>query len=268
MDRQAAFRTLNLPENADQHNLLKRFQEHTADLRQRIGDAPAHLRPQFQEALQQAEEAYRVLAVSAASTDWLPAADRVNLPPPPMVNTGNFSSQATSAHAFQFSGGQAPAPLGLMQRAGQWFFIGMFAALAGMAFFGFKSCDAAKELENTRPLAAKTEKYQAIMKNGKFKVKNSGEKPFWIYNYKVSYIKGDSLVEYRPKAASSKLPFLMEPGRTVFEPTLMMGSNIIYNGEVLFYMMVVVNEENESQVFSGIWQNEEPLEINPTFGKQ
>ena len=265
MDRKSAFRTLNLPEDADQPTILKRFQEHAADLRQRIGNAPAHLRPQFQEALLQLEEAYRMLAINAASTDWLPASDRVSINTPPIAGTETSLNPTSQVPVFQFSGGQTTPPLGLMQRAGQWFFMGMVVALAGMSFFGFKSCEANKELEKARPLAEKTEKYQQIVKNGKFKVKNSGDKPFWIFNYKVFYIQSDSIVEYRPNATFSKSPFLMEPGKTVFEPTLMMGSKHIYDGEVLFYMIVVVNEDSESQVFSGIWQQDEALALNPTF---
>jgi hypothetical protein len=263
MDRNAAFRTLNLPENADQPTILKCFQERSADLRQRIGDAPAHLRSQFEEALRQAEEAYRVLALHAASTDWLPAADRVSVSSPPMANTGSSAASTASAPAFQFSGAQVAPPLGLMQRAGQWFFMGMVAALAGMVFFGLKSCEANKALAISKPKAEKVEKYEAILKNGKFKVKNISKKPFLILDYTVLYMKEDTLVRY--EMPNPKEPIRIEPGQTK-EFTKTEGTKHLYDGAVLFYALVVISIDSSNyNVIRDVCHDENGILLDPKF---
>ena len=263
MDRNAAFRTLNLPENADQPTILKCFQERSADLRQRIGDAPAHLRSQFEEALRQAEEAYRVLALHAASTDWLPAADRVSVSSPPMANTGSSAASTASAPAFQFSGAQVAPPLGLMQRAGQWFFMGMVAALAGMVFFGFKSCAANKALAISKPKAEKIEKYEAILKNGKFKLKNISKKPFLVLDYAVFYMKADTLVRYAKPIEEE--PIRIEPGQTN-EFTKTEGTKHLYDGAVLFYYIAVSPiDQSDVMAFKDVCHDENGIQLDPKF---
>lgn len=271
MDRQKALHILNLSEPAEHNVIQRQYNFITTDLRQRISDAPPHLRVDFEAALKEAEAAYMLLMGSVATDHWLPSAGRVVAPTITAPTPDIASPAAISPPAFQSSMTNQAARPEFLQRAGKWFFGGMIAALVLAVFFGIRSMNLQKELNKTKPLAESAEKMQKTMQNGKFKLKNaSTSTPFVVQQAKVYYIKDDSLtMAIVIKGSGDKPPVVVDPGDSFNAKEDMVGSHTVYDGEVLFYS-VILSDINQtiSKSYSGICQDDNGFKLDPKFENQ
>jgi negative regulator of sigma E activity len=226
MDKSEAIHILNIESDADLATIQRAYKEKTTDLRQRVSDAPSHLKPDFEARLQLIERAYQLLAVESMPRDWLPAAERVS------AGAGDKQSEVPgiAAPVFQAAKDQHQAS-DFWQKSAKWFFGGMILCLSLAAYFGIKANTLSQENKKLKPLAEKLTRVEKLTQQGKFIVTNSGNEPFSIYGGTAWYLKDTTLVSY---TKALETPVLLKPGAN-HDFKEFHGAEKTYNGDVLFW---------------------------------
>lgn len=142
---------LDIESDADLATIQRAYKEKTTDLRQRVSDAPSHLKPDFEARLQLIERAYQWLAVESMPRDWLPAAERVSV-----AGAGDkqIGSPALRRQFFKLPKTSIRLQI-FRQKSAKWFFGGMILCLSLAAYFGIKANTLSQENKKLKPLAGK-----------------------------------------------------------------------------------------------------------------
>lgn len=260
MNHQKALHVLNLSEPVTLVAVQRQYKIMTTDLRQRIMDAPPHLRTNFEATLKEIEAAYTLLVDNMATDQWLPSAEKVSAPTGHQAAEVSGRQTNTNAPVFQSVMVNQPSKPEFLQKTGKWFFAGMIAALVLAVFFGIRSMNLQKELNKVKPLAESAEKMKVHFKNGKFKITNLGPEPVWITNFSVYYVSGDSIAHYLPTQYTiPELPQLLEPGRSGYAPVDKYGTT--YDGEALFYIIKIENQDQTLSFMKDGICSEKPIEV-------
>jgi hypothetical protein len=256
MDKQMALQILQLDPNANFRDIEKKYRAESIDIRQRMSDAPSYLKPDFEEKLGQIDMAYQVLAIGFANSAWLPSAESVNAPNQQHIMNEHHPSTGLDKPFVPPPSTSVP-DMGFIKKNGNWFF-GLFVlCLALSTYFGIKASGLNKILNELQPKADKVDKTLRVLKNGKFKVKNEGNIPYRILGAKALYSRGDSVLVSFIKNFEPGKPYILEPGSRPFELTDYIGTDTVYNGDVLIWFLHLEDEEHPySYTRSGICQDE------------
>jgi hypothetical protein len=260
-ERQKALETLNLPADAQHEQVEAAYKVLALDLRQRINEAPSHLKSKFQDRFNDTTTAYHFLIKETAPDHWLPSSGKVEV----RSDNGIATESPTQGKGFDYqpdTSAAAAKNASVFEKYGQWFFASTILATALAIFFGIKWSDASKELAEAEPKVKIAEDYEKFAKNQKFKIRNVASTPYRIEGYQVFFIKNDSIVSRMTKL---KEPYILESGKS-FEPeTVSDGTKTVYNGEALFYSISVSNMNNTMyDVYSGVCE-EDGVNLDPKF---